>query len=69
MEGIDPNPDNYVAGGILNTSTILVGCLVRLEPNKQTEVCLILCDVSNILWCALYFVLCLIVWCVGEPCE
>jgi len=44
MEGIDPNPDNYVAGGILNTSTVLVGCLVRLEPNKQTEV-------SLILWC------------------
>jgi len=41
MEGIDPNPDNYVAGGILNTSSVLVGCLVRLEPNKQTEVCLI----------------------------
>jgi len=49
MEGIDPNPDNYVAGGILNTSTVLVGCLVRLEPNKQTEVsllmvCLIRCS-------------------------
>ena len=39
MEGIDPNPDNYVAGAILSTSTVLVGCLLRLEPNKQTEVC------------------------------
>ena len=38
MEGIDPNPDNYVAGAILSTSTVLVGCLLRLEPNKQTEV-------------------------------
>lgn len=40
MEGIDPNPDNYVAGAILSTSTVLVGCLLRLEPNKQTEVCM-----------------------------
>ena len=39
MEGIDPNPDNYFAGAILSTSTVLVGCLLRLEPNKQTEVC------------------------------
>ena len=39
MEGIDPNPDNYVAGAILSTSSVLVGCLLRLEPNKQTEVC------------------------------
>lgn len=37
MEGIDPNPDNYVGGAILSTSTVLVGCLLRLEPNKQTE--------------------------------
>ena len=43
MEGIDPNPDNYVAGAILSTSTVLVGCLLRLEPNKQTEVCVYLC--------------------------
>ena len=40
MEGIDPNPDNYVAGAILSTSSVLVGCLLRLEPNKQTEVCM-----------------------------
>ena len=43
MEGIDPNPDNYVAGAILSTSTVLVGCLLRLEPNKQTEVCVCVC--------------------------
>ena len=43
MEGIDPNPDNYVGGAILSTSTVLVGCLLRLEPNKQTEVCVCVC--------------------------
>ena len=43
MEGIDPNPDNYVGGAILSTSTVLVGCLLRLEPNKQTEVCVYVC--------------------------
>lgn len=35
---IDPNPDNYVSAGIINSSLMLVGCLVRLEPNKQTKV-------------------------------
>ena len=43
MEGIDPNPDNYVAGAILSTSTVLVGCLLRLEPNKRTEVSVCIC--------------------------
>ena len=43
MEGIDPDPDNYVAGAILSTSTVLVGCLLRLKPNKQTEVCVFVC--------------------------
>jgi len=42
MEGIDPNPDNYVGGAILSSTTVLVGCLLRLEPNKQTEVCIVL---------------------------
>ncbi len=35
---IDPNPDNFVSAGIVNTTAVLVGCLVRLEPNKQTKV-------------------------------
>ena len=38
MSDIDPNADNFVSAGIINSSMILVGCLVRLEPNKQTKV-------------------------------
>ncbi|XP_071104618.1 AP-2 complex subunit alpha-2-like [Haliotis cracherodii] len=37
LEGIDPNPDNFVSAGILHTRNLQTGCLVRLEPNKQVE--------------------------------
>jgi AP-2 complex subunit alpha len=35
LDGIDPNPDNFVCAGVLHTSLVKVGCLLRLEPNKQ----------------------------------
>ena len=38
IEGIDPNPDNYVSAGIVNTKSVLIGCLLRLEPNKDKKV-------------------------------
>ena len=38
MEGIDPNPDNLVTSGVVHTRNNQFGCLVRLEPNLQTEV-------------------------------
>lgn len=38
LEGIDPNPDNMVCAGIIHTQEQQVGCLVRLEPNKQAQV-------------------------------
>ncbi len=38
LEGIDPNPDNMVAAGIIHTQSHQVGCLLRLEPNKQAQV-------------------------------
>ncbi|CAK8693832.1 unnamed protein product [Clavelina lepadiformis] len=34
---IDPNPDNLVGTGILKTKSAQVGCLLRLEPNKQAK--------------------------------
>ncbi|KAJ8894951.1 hypothetical protein PR048_000258 [Dryococelus australis] len=37
LDGIDPNPDNFVCAGIIHTRTQQVGCLLRLEPNKQAE--------------------------------
>ncbi|KAK7870293.1 hypothetical protein R5R35_001014 [Gryllus longicercus] len=37
LEGIDPNPDNFVCAGIVHTRTQQVGCLLRLEPNKQAQ--------------------------------
>lgn len=39
LEGIDPNPDNMVCAGIIHTQAHKVGCLLRLEPNKQAQVC------------------------------
>ena len=41
LDGIDPNPNNLVAAGILHMSTDgKVGCLMRLEPNREAKVCL-----------------------------
>ena len=35
---VDPNEDNFVSAGIINTRTTLIGCLMRLEPNKDTKI-------------------------------
>lgn len=36
--GADPNPNNIVAAGIVNTvSTGKVGCLIRIEPNIERQ--------------------------------
>ncbi|XP_069057024.1 AP-2 complex subunit alpha-1 isoform X2 [Pleurodeles waltl] len=37
LEKVDPNPDNYVGAGIIQTKSIQVGCLLRLEPNIQAQ--------------------------------
>lgn len=41
LEGIDPNPDNFVCAGIIHMRTQQVGCLLRLEPNKNAQVIII----------------------------
>ena len=38
LENIDPNPENYVCAAIIHTRTQQIGCLLRLEPNRQAEV-------------------------------
>lgn len=38
LDGIDPNPDNFVCAGIVHMRAQQVGCLLRLEPNKQAQV-------------------------------
>ncbi|XP_043939319.1 AP-2 complex subunit alpha-1 isoform X2 [Protopterus annectens] len=37
LENVDPNPDNFVGAGIVQTKTLQVGCLLRLEPNAQAQ--------------------------------
>jgi len=37
LEGIDPNPDNYVCAGIIHTKSVQIGCLMRLEPNQSAN--------------------------------
>ncbi|KAF2354643.1 Clathrin/coatomer adaptor adaptin-like N-terminal, partial [Trinorchestia longiramus] len=37
LEGIDPNPENFVCAGILHTRSQQIGCLMRLEPNRQAQ--------------------------------
>lgn len=41
LDGIDPNPDNMVCAGIIHTQSHQVGCLLRLEPNKQAQVSMV----------------------------
>ena len=39
LDDIDPNPSNLVAAGVLHTSSAgKVGCLIRLEPNREAKV-------------------------------
>lgn len=38
LDGIDPNPDNFVCAGIIHMRNQQVGCLLRLEPNKNAQV-------------------------------
>ena len=45
LSKVDPNEDNHVAAGLVNTKTQPVGCLLRLEPNKATNVCVCVCGV------------------------
>lgn len=35
IPNIDPNGDNFVGAAILHTKMGQVGCLLRLEPNRQ----------------------------------
>ena len=37
LEGIDPNPDNFVTAGIIHIKTAQIGYLIRLEPNIQVQ--------------------------------
>ncbi|KAL1439744.1 hypothetical protein MTO96_009602 [Rhipicephalus appendiculatus] len=37
LDGIDPNPDNFVCAGIIHTRAIQIGSLLRLEPNRQAQ--------------------------------
>jgi AP-2 complex subunit alpha len=37
LDGIDPNPENFVGAGIIHTRQQQIGCLMRLEPNKQAQ--------------------------------
>nr|XP_046201793.1 AP-2 complex subunit alpha-2-like [Oncorhynchus gorbuscha] len=37
LDGVDPNPFNFVGAGVIHTKTTQVGCLLRLEPNTQAR--------------------------------
>lgn len=40
LDGIDPNPSNIVGAAVLHTSSDgKVGCLLRLEPNREAKLC------------------------------
>ncbi|XP_076607966.1 AP-2 complex subunit alpha-2 isoform X3 [Chaetodon auriga] len=37
LDNVDPNPENYVCAGVIQTKSQQVGCLLRLEPNTQAQ--------------------------------
>ena len=39
LDGVDPNPRNFVGATVLHTSSGKFGCLLRLEPNAENKVC------------------------------
>ncbi|GAA5924000.1 Apl3p [Sporobolomyces koalae] len=39
LSGVDPNPTNTVAAGVLHMSSGKVGCLLRMEPNEKAKLC------------------------------
>uniref|UniRef100_A0A5G2QSP2 AP-2 complex subunit alpha n=1 Tax=Sus scrofa TaxID=9823 RepID=A0A5G2QSP2_PIG len=56
LDNVDPNPENFVGAGIIQTKALQVGCLLRLEPNAQAQVrgglggpCYVLCTPSSCL--------------------
>jgi hypothetical protein len=38
LVGIDVNNENFCGAGIIHTASQQIGCLYRLEPNKQAKV-------------------------------
>ncbi|CAD6884330.1 unnamed protein product [Tilletia laevis] len=48
LDGVDPNPVNVVAAGVLHTANGgKVGCLLRLEPNKEAKMCRLTVRTTN----------------------
>ncbi|KAK0526320.1 hypothetical protein OC834_004842 [Tilletia horrida] len=48
LDGVDPNPVNVVAAGVLHTTNGgKVGCLLRLEPNKEAKMCRLTVRTTN----------------------
>jgi len=37
LDGVDPNPDNFVSAGIIHVKSSQIGYLLRLEPNLQAQ--------------------------------
>ncbi|KHN85278.1 AP-2 complex subunit alpha-2 [Toxocara canis] len=37
LHDVDPNPENFVCAGIINTKAQQIGTLIRLEPNRQAK--------------------------------
>ncbi|XP_076852365.1 AP-2 complex subunit alpha-2 isoform X2 [Brachyhypopomus gauderio] len=37
LDNVDPNPENFVCAGVIQTKAQQVGCLLRLEPNAQAQ--------------------------------
>ena len=62
---VDPNPENFVCAGIIKATSVQIGTLVRLEPNRQAQVkttyftmtyrrlIIVPCQVNSLLTCTI----------------
>ncbi|XP_031568102.1 AP-2 complex subunit alpha-2-like [Actinia tenebrosa] len=37
QNNVDPNPENFICAGIIKVKVAQIGCLLRLEPNRQAQ--------------------------------
>ncbi|XP_061749512.1 uncharacterized protein LOC133548218 [Nerophis ophidion] len=58
LEGVDPNPANFVGAGVVHTKCSQVGCLFRLEPNTQAQVEHTHTHIYGVCGSSLFFVQC-----------
>jgi AP-2 complex subunit alpha len=51
LDGVDPNPSNFVTAALINTESGQIGCLARIEPSFAAKVCVCVCVCVSVCLC------------------